>query len=92
MKIAINSCFGGFKLNDNVTRECGFKSSYDVDRTDLKLIKLIESGVYVSDINSSRIRIISIPDESTDWHIIDYDGAEDVIYVLDGKIHWAGYE
>lgn len=89
MKIAINSCFGGFKLNNAIVQEYGFKSCYNVDRTDPKLIELIESGVYVSD-RCSHIKLESIPDEATDWIITEYDGAEDVIYVLDGKIHWAG--
>ena len=91
MKIAINSCFGGFKLNDNIVREYGFKSNYNVDRTDPKLIELIESGAHVSG-RSSHVILESIPDEATDWTIIEYDGSEDVIYVLDGKIHWAGRE
>lgn len=91
MKIAINYSYGGFDLKESIIKKYGFDPdiAYNyISRTDLKLIELIESGVDVAD-ESCKIKIVSIPDKATDWTIIEYDGAEDVIYVLDGKIHWA---
>ena len=32
---------------------------------------------------------VEIPDEATDWEVLDHDGLEHVIYVLDGTIYHA---
>ena len=95
MKVAINVNFGGFRLKKDIAKKYGW-DEWDVDRTDPKLIELIESGVNVSaddpsdydDEDYSPIQVVNIPDEATDWEIIEYDGAEDIIYVLDGKIYY----
>ena len=92
MKVAINVCFGGFELKKDIAEKYGW-NVWDVDRTDQKLIELIESGINVSADEDayddcSPIIVANIPDEATDWKIIDYDGSEEIIYVLDGKIHY----
>ena len=58
-------------------------------RNDPKLDAAVEefgeeeaSGFY------SKLRIVEIPDDYTDYYIDEYDGAESVIYVKDGKLHW----
>lgn len=87
MKIVINKCFGGFSVNDNIVRMLNLESRYDLedDRTNAKLIELIESG---EDVNSeySDLAVVEIPDDATDYKINEYDGYETVYYVLDGKI------
>ena len=47
MKIVTNKCFGGFAVNDNIVKMLNLESRYDLedDRTNVKLIELIESGV-----------------------------------------------
>ena len=37
----------------------------------------------------ANLRIVEIPDDYTDYYINEYDGAETLIYVKDGKLHWA---
>ena len=87
MKIVTNKCFGGFAVNDNIVKMLNLESRYDLedDRTNVKLIELIESGVNVND-NYSDLVVVEIPDDATDYMINEYDGYETVYYVLDGKI------
>lgn len=87
MKIVINKCFGGFSVNDNIVKMLNLESRYDLedDRTNVKLIELIESGVNVND-DYSDLVVVEIPDDATDYMINEYDGYETVYYVLDGKI------
>ena len=87
MKLVINKCFGGFSVNDNIVKMLNLESRYDLedDRTNAKLIELIESG---ADVNTkySNLTVVEIPDDATDYMINEYDGFENVLYVLDGKI------
>jgi hypothetical protein len=87
MKIVINKCFGGFSVNDNIVKMLNLESRYDLedDRTNARLIELIESG---EDVNGdySNLTVVEIPDDATDYMINEYDGYENVLYVLDGKI------
>lgn len=87
MKIVINKCFGGFSVNDNIVKTLNLESRYDLedDRTNAKLIELIESGVNVNG-EFSDLVVIEIPDDATDYIIEEYDGYESILYVLDGKI------
>ena len=92
MKIVINDCFGGFSLSQYAADALGLNTRYPSNeiRTDPRLINLIEQpGVDLVSGNCAELRVVDIPDEATDWRIMEYDGSEDVIYVLDGKIHYA---
>lgn len=62
----------------------------DFKRNNENIIKAVEDfGIENVSGEYSSIKIIEIPDESTDWTINEYDGTEEVIYVLDGKIKYA---
>ena len=88
MKIVINRSFGGFSLSDYAVKELGLKSPYDdIDRQDTRLIRLVQISAKATGGCHSRLCIVDIPDEATDWEINDYDGAEYIVYVLDGKLH-----
>ena len=87
MKIVVNKCFGGFSVSEKVKEALGLCSVYDeVERDDPKLIHLVETLGDDANGRSARLRIVEIPDEATDWEIDEYDGAEKIIYVLDGLI------
>lgn len=88
MKIVINECYGGFGLSEEVAKELGYKKCDDsvTVRTDPRLIKKIEEKANVSD-EFSALTVVTIPDNTTDWMIHDYDGMESIWYVVDGKIH-----
>ena len=89
MKIVINNCFGGFRLSDDFLDKYG-KEFRELKRNDPKLVAAIEEfGEEESSGYYSKLHIVEIPDDSTDYYVHEYDGAEDVIYVKDGKLHWA---
>lgn len=83
MKIALNRCFGGYQLKENY---------YDqLDRDDPELVQYLENhkdNMQEIQENGSNIKVIEFPDESTDWYIDEYDGLEELIYVLNGKLHF----
>lgn len=43
MKIVINSCYGGFSLSDEMLKKLGTNEAYAHNRTDPKLIELVET-------------------------------------------------
>lgn len=91
MKIVINSCFGGFSLSDFAVQTLGLESNYSfIDRTDPELIYIIEKfGSEACSGDLSALKVVEIPDNTTDWELEEYDGSESIIYVVDGKIHHA---
>lgn len=98
MKVVVNRGFGGFDLDKasvDLLLQCGVQMpgwyGYEKDfRTNDILVAIVT-------FNNARARhlgteptglvILDIPDDATDWMIVDYDGAERIIYVLDGKLH-----
>jgi len=86
MKIVINVRFGGFSIKNSIAKKYGFDEREE-RRDNEKLIKLIEEGVDCNG-SSAELEVIEIPDESTDYCIVEHDGAEDVAYVVDGLIKW----
>lgn len=86
MKIAINCCFGGWDLKDAAWAAY---EDYKL-RAANELISYIEEHEAELDkiqYDHSRIRVVTIPDDATDWLITDDDGMETLYYVVDGKIH-----
>lgn len=81
MKPEIIEKYGFDKRNPWVYRD-GKES-----RTDEKLIELIESGINCNS-RCSKLAVVEIPDEATDYYIEEHDGAESVLYVLNGKIRF----
>lgn len=99
MKIALNKEYGGFGIPDIILEELKKDDEKrwkwamftdDLrDRTDEKLISLFEK--FISAHPDSEVRIIDIPNDRriTDMSIYEYDGKETLIYVVDGKLHYA---
>ena len=89
MKIVINKCFGGFGLSEKAREILGIDNSFDeyqIDRNDPKLIEVVETLGDEANGNYARLRVVNIPDDATDWEIDEYDGAEKVLFVVNGKI------
>ena len=86
MKIVINGDWGGFCLTKKVARILGVETYDDSDaiRTNPTLIKMLEEGKKIND-----LEVVEIPDNATDYMIREYDGNESIIYVVDGKLHYA---
>lgn len=81
MKIVINNSYGAITLES------------DELRRDPKFIEDVESGRFVgceTDAWGSveTLRVVEIPDNATDMMIVNYDGVEGVLYVVDGMIHY----
>lgn len=92
MKIVINTCYGGFGIN---SKWCMKNCEEGCCREDLrkcrecaKLIRAIEEGENVDD-NFSKLAVVEFPNEATDYELLEYDGIESLLYVLDGKIRYA---
>lgn len=85
MKIVINECYGGFSLPKEFCEKYDVDWHDDIDRTDERLVSFVESRGHVKE-RYSLLVVEEIPDNATDYMIIEYDGAERIIYVIDGKI------
>ena len=105
MKILVNAGFGGFSpagplkewgqrygAKDRWGKEAEWSYGPEAmaNRTNPNAVRIVEElGSKAVSGSSSHIEVVQIPDTATDWQISDYDGSESVIYVVDGKIHWA---
>lgn len=97
MKIVVNRCYGGFHLSNKAKNKLA--KAVGVKTVDLwvedyrehpALVAIVEEmGVKAYDASVSELKIVEIPDNATDWELDECDGFEDVIYVVDGKIHHA---
>ena len=94
MKLVVNRSYGSFYIPKHILKELGYKDCWDWDinwnmRGDLRLIKMVEENPkqFQEDGFHPELCVIEIPKEATDYEILEYDGAESVIYVLNGKIH-----
>ena len=88
MKLVINPSYGGFDINEKWKVENCRKNCKEDCRKCAKLIHAIEDRENVNG-NYSRLAVVDFPDEATDYEILDYDGSESLLYVLDGKIRYA---
>lgn len=84
VKMVINGAFGGFGCG--VAEEFGdFVRQYEEHRFALELINFVEEHPE----ECGDLVVVGISEDFTDYYIDEYDGFESVIYVLDGKLHWA---
>lgn len=76
MKIAINTCYGGFSLSKKACKELGLKSGYDsIERDNPKLIEVIKKLGKDANGECADLSIVEVPD-GADWTIEEYDGKE----------------
>jgi len=92
MKIVINKCYGGFGLSKEAEELYIQKKNIsgplrgDILRNDSVLVEVVEtlgdkaSGIY------SKLKVVEIPDDVTDWRIEEYDGWE---HIAEGR-KWYG--
>ena len=85
MKMVINKDYGGFCLPREYCDlcDCGYYDFGMEERQDPVLIKMVEEGC-----DNPDLKVIEIPDNATDSKLMEYDGFETVVYVVDGKLHW----
>lgn len=88
MLLVVNHDWGGFTLPEDYaavkTNGWLYDDDWDTTRQDQDLIDIVLSDDYDGD-----LAVVEIPNDATDYTIQDYDGMESVIYVQNGKLHWA---
>lgn len=89
MKLVINSCYGGFGLSDKALQMLGIEDEYDLERNDPKLVEVVETLGEEANSEFAELEVVELPEDTTDYSIEEYDGSETVIYVVNGKLHWA---
>lgn len=57
-------------------------------RANATFVSLVEEMGAKANGEGTRLEVVKIPSNSTDWQIVESDGFESVVYVVDGKIHW----
>jgi hypothetical protein len=85
MKVVVNRCWGGFSLSQEACEALGlewdgygYSHRYnDKDRTDPKLVEVVEKLGDRANGSCAELRVIEIPN-GIDWYIDDYDGMETV--------------
>lgn len=87
MKVVINSCHTGFGVSEEILQKLCVNDPWDIQRDDPKFVSLVEKLGEEADSIHSNLKVVEIPDNISDWEIADYDGVENVIYVLNGMIH-----
>ena len=89
MKFVINDCFGGYELSQDFLDKYGEELAV-LKRNNPKLVSAVEEfGEEEASGFFANLRIREIPDDFTDYSIENNNGAEYIIYVKDGKLHWA---
>ena len=81
MKLVINGTYGGYGY-DVADEFKALVGKYGDDRTAPELVAFVEG--HPDDCGD--LKVVEIPDESTDYLIDECDGAETVYYVINGII------
>lgn len=96
MKVIYNACFGGFGFSKEAERFFQKNNVSDTDlltfeeeRTNPIRVKYVEEHSDKASWEWAQLEIAEIPDDATDWWIDEYDGAESVYYVQNGKHYQA---
>lgn len=94
----INECYGGYCVSEEALNEFqiavgkyGYEDLNAVRRgsearDNEALIAIVERLGNRASVEYSYLCVVEIPDDATDYMITEYDGAETLYYVQDGKI------
>ena len=88
MKIVLNKCYGGFRLSDALLEQVDPKDQLwdDALRELPEVIAAVEADADAAGGRFSKLVVVEIPDDATDWELNEYDGFESITYVLGGKL------
>lgn len=84
MKLVLNKNYGGFGYGCKGNCEA-IARMFEEERNAPELVEMVE----VMPELCGDLCIVEIPDTTTDYHIDECDGFESVVYVVNGKLHWA---
>lgn len=84
MLLVINSAFGGFEVPEHIAKKIGCSTSDNTReiRTNPELIAWVKEQPE----ETRELDIAEIPDDATDWMMIEYDGSETVYACVNGHI------
>ena len=88
MELVINVSYGGFSLPQGFCEMYELDEYDDIERDDVRLVEYVKEHDGV-EVEYGDLEVVTLPQGCTDYYIDEYDGAETVIYVVDGKIHFA---
>lgn len=84
MKVVLNNCWGGFSLSDeakdmfvSLGGDPKQVDRFSVDRTDPKLVEVVEKLGLRANGECADLKIVDIP-EDIEYYIDDYDGVETI--------------
>ena len=84
MKVVLNNCWGGFSLSDeakdmfvSLGGDPKQVDRFSVDRTDPKLVEVVEKLGLRANGECADLKIVDIP-EDIEYYIDDYDGVESI--------------
>ena len=82
MKIVINTSYGGYGLSKEAYEYLGIPYNnlgfeFSKDRTNPKLIEVVEKLGDKANGRYAELKIVEIPDD-VDWYIDEYDGCESI--------------
>lgn len=76
IKVVINNCYGGFGLSEEALKKLGVESCFDImDRSDPKLVAVVEEMGDAANDMHSRLKIVEIP-SNVEWILMEFDGNE----------------
>jgi hypothetical protein len=88
MKIVVNRDYGVFHIDSAVAEELNVDAYDTAARYNPQLIEAVEKlGTERASGYCGCLKVVELPDNTTDHYIDEYDGFETVYYVVDGKIH-----
>lgn len=87
MLMVLNKCWGGFHIPAPLCEATDLSSYEDIDRTDSRLVEFVQGqgGDYRE--GCSRLVVVEVPEDATDWELNEYDGFESITYVVGGKLY-----
>ena len=91
-KLVINTCFNrGFYLPPKFCEKYDLDWFDDIERDDKRLVEWLEERGGEWEEKDLMLRLVFLQDNTTDYIINENSGLEEVIYVIDGKIHTITY-
>lgn len=89
MEIILNKSYGTFSLSDECAKKFHLDKYDDSNktRTNPALIAEVEENPDFASGTFSSLYVVNIPDEATDYEINEYDGYEEITYVLNGRLY-----
>lgn len=89
MKVVLNKCYGGFSISKEYAEKLNMDIYCEEERFNPVLIAAVENDPEGISGRCADLIVVTIPDNNTDYRLIENDGYENLIYVVDGKIYFA---